>query len=55
MGDEFFVVINVVKNGEGNFGYNVVIFEYGDMLEMGIFDFVKVMCFVFEYVVFVVG
>ncbi len=35
-GDEPSVVINAVKNGEGNFGYNAATSEYGDMLEMGI-------------------
>lgn len=35
-----------MKNGEGNYGYNVGNDIYGDMLEMGIFDLIKVMCFV---------
>ncbi|NNH37168.1 chaperonin GroEL [Acinetobacter terrae] len=41
-GDEPSVVINAVKNGEGNFGYNAATGEYGDMLEMGILDPAKV-------------
>ena len=31
-------MINAVKGGEGNFGYNAATGEYGDMLEMGILD-----------------
>lgn len=41
-GDEPSVVINAVKQGEGNFGYNAATGEYGDMLEMGILDPAKV-------------
>ena len=41
-GDEPSVVINAVKNGQGNFGYNAATGEYGDMLEMGILDPAKV-------------
>ena len=41
-GDEPSVVINAVKNGEGNYGYNAATGEYGDMLEMGILDPAKV-------------
>ena len=41
-GDEPSVVINAVKNGEGNFGYNAATGVYGDMLEMGILDPAKV-------------
>ncbi len=37
-GEEPSVVINAVKNGEGNYGYNAATGEYGDMLEMGILD-----------------
>jgi chaperonin GroEL len=32
-GDEPSVVINAVKAGEGNFGYNAATGEYGDMLK----------------------
>ena len=35
-------MINAVKNGEGNFGYNAATSQYGDMLEMGILDPAKV-------------
>ncbi|WP_444921368.1 chaperonin GroEL [Microbulbifer sp. CnH-101-G] len=41
-GDEASVVVDKVKQGEGNFGYNAATGEYGDMLEMGILDPAKV-------------
>ncbi len=41
-GDEASVVVNAVKNGEGNFGYNAATGEYGDMIAMGILDPAKV-------------
>ena len=41
-GDEASVVLNEVRNGEGNFGYNAGNGTYGDMLEMGILDPTKV-------------
>ncbi len=41
-GDEPSVVLNKVQEGEGVFGYNAAIGEYGDMLEMGILDPTKV-------------
>jgi chaperonin GroEL len=41
-GDEASVVLNNVKNGEGNYGYNAASGEYGDMIEMGILDPTKV-------------
>ena len=41
-GDEASVVVNQVKGGEGNYGYNAATGEYGDMLEMGILDPAKV-------------
>ncbi|MEJ2756353.1 MAG: chaperonin GroEL, partial [Gammaproteobacteria bacterium] len=41
-GDEASVVLNKVKDGAGNFGYNAASGEYGDMLEMGILDPAKV-------------
>ena len=41
-GAEASVVINEVKNGEGNYGYNAGNDTYGDMLEMGILDPTKV-------------
>ncbi|HBF08263.1 MAG TPA: molecular chaperone GroEL, partial [Gammaproteobacteria bacterium] len=41
-GDESSVVVDKVKQGSGNFGYNAANGEYGDMLEMGIIDPAKV-------------
>lgn len=41
-GEEPSVVVNQVKSGSGNYGYNAATGEYGDMLEMGILDPTKV-------------
>ena len=41
-GDEASVVLDKVRKGEGNFGYNAASGEYGDMIEMGILDPAKV-------------
>jgi chaperonin GroEL len=41
-GDEASVVLEKVKGGKGNFGYNAASGEYGDMIEMGILDPAKV-------------
>jgi chaperonin GroEL len=41
-GDEASVVVDKVKAGEGNFGYNAGTGEYGDMIAMGILDPAKV-------------
>jgi chaperonin GroEL len=41
-GDESSVVLNEVRNGEGNYGYNAGNSTYGDMIEMGILDPTKV-------------
>lgn len=41
-GEEPSVVVNKVKEGEGNYGYNAATDVYGDMLEMGILDPTKV-------------
>ncbi|NRP58682.1 chaperonin GroEL [Marinobacterium sp. xm-d-564] len=41
-GGEPSVVVNEVRNGKGNYGYNAGTEVYGDMLEMGIIDPVKV-------------
>ena len=41
-GEEPSVVVNQVKSGTGNYGYNAASGEYGDMLEMGILDPTKV-------------
>ena len=41
-GEEASVVINKVKAGEGNFGYNAATGVYGDMFDMGVLDPAKV-------------
>ena len=41
-GDEASVVLDKVRKGEGNFGYNAATGEYGDMIDMGILDPAKV-------------
>ena len=41
-GEEASVVVNEVKSGSGNYGYNAASGEYGDMLDMGILDPAKV-------------
>ncbi|MBX9810216.1 MAG: chaperonin GroEL, partial [Burkholderiales bacterium] len=41
-GDEPSVVLNKVREGKGNFGYNAATGEYGDLLEMGVVDPTKV-------------
>jgi len=41
-GGEGSVVVDKVKAGKGNFGYNAASGEYGDMIEMGILDPAKV-------------
>ncbi|MDX1474646.1 MAG: chaperonin GroEL, partial [Reinekea sp.] len=41
-GDEASVVLNEVKKGSGNFGYNAATGEYLDMVEAGIIDPAKV-------------
>jgi len=41
-GGEASVVVNEVKNGKGNFGYNAATGEYGDLMELGIIDPAKV-------------
>lgn len=32
-------------DGEFNFGYDVMIGEYGDLIDKGVFDLKKVICF----------
>lgn len=54
-GDEPSVVINAVKSGEGNYGYNAASGEYGDMLEMGILDPAKVTRSALEHAASVAG
>jgi len=41
-GEEDSVVLEKVKSGKGNYGYNAATGEYGDMIEMGILDPAKV-------------
>ena len=41
-GDEASVVVNEVKGGSGNYGYNAATGNFGDMIEMGILDPTKV-------------
>ena len=41
-GDEASVILNKVKEGSGNFGYNAASGEFGDMIAMGILDPAKV-------------
>ena len=41
-GDEPTVIVNKVKEGKGNFGYNAGNGDFGDMIEMGILDPTKV-------------
>ena len=41
-GEEPSVVLNNVKQGAGNYGYNAATGEFGDMIEMGILDPTKV-------------
>ena len=48
-------MINAVKSGEGNFGYNAATSEYGDMLEMGILDPAKVTRSALEHAASVAG
>jgi chaperonin GroEL len=37
-GEDASVILNKVKEGSGNFGYNAATGEYGDLVEMGIID-----------------
>ena len=41
-GEEPSVIVNKVKDGQGNFGYNAANGEFGDMIEFGILDPTKV-------------
>ena len=41
-GEESSVVLDKIKQGDGNFGFNAASGEYGDMIEMGILDPAKV-------------
>jgi chaperonin GroEL len=54
-GEEASVVVNAVKNGKGNFGYNAATGEYGDMIEMGILDPAKVTRSALEHAASIAG
>jgi chaperonin GroEL len=41
-GEEPSVVVNKVQEGQGNFGFNALTGEYGDMVSMGVLDPCKV-------------
>ena len=41
-GEEPSVIVNKIKEGKGNFGYNAATGEFGDMIAMGILDPTKV-------------
>ena len=41
-GEEASVIVNEVKNGSGNYGYNAATGTYGDLVELGILDPAKV-------------
>jgi chaperonin GroEL len=41
-GEESSVVLDKIKKGDGNFGFNAASGEYGDMIDMGILDPAKV-------------
>ncbi|MDJ0927501.1 MAG: chaperonin GroEL [Gammaproteobacteria bacterium] len=41
-GEDGSVVLNKIKEGEGNFGYNAATDEYGDLVDFGIIDPTKV-------------
>ena len=41
-GEEASVILDKIKEGKGNFGFNAATGEYGDMIEMGILDPAKV-------------
>lgn len=41
--DLYFIVEKVISN-EGDFGYDVLKNEFGNLVEKGIIDFIKVKC-----------
>jgi chaperonin GroEL len=41
-GEDGSVVLNKIRDGKGNYGYNAATGEYGDLIEMGILDPTKV-------------
>ncbi|MFC3651782.1 chaperonin GroEL [Dyella humi] len=54
-GDEPSVVVNKVKEGKGNYGYNAATGEFGDMIEFGILDPTKVTRSALQYASSVAG
>jgi len=47
-GEDASVVLNAVKSGEGDYGFNAATGEYGDMIAMGILDPTKVARFALQ-------
>jgi chaperonin GroEL len=54
-GEEPSVVVNKVKEGQGNFGYNAATGEFGDMIAFGILDPTKVTRSALQYASSVAG
>jgi chaperonin GroEL len=54
-GAEPSVIVNQVKEGKGNYGYNAASGEFGDMVEMGILDPTKVTRSALQYASSVAG
>ncbi|WP_049623106.1 chaperonin GroEL [Frateuria defendens] len=54
-GEEPSVIVNKVKEGQGNFGYNAASGEFGDMIEFGILDPTKVTRSALQYASSVAG
>jgi chaperonin GroEL len=54
-GGDASVVLNNVKEGKGNFGYNAATEEYGDMVQMGVIDPAKVTRLALQNAVSVAG
>lgn len=54
-GEEASVVVNAVKAGSGNYGYNAATGEYGDMIELGILDPAKVTRSALEHAASIAG
>ena len=54
-GDEPSVVLNKVVEGKGNYGYNALTGEYGDLVKMGVLDPTKVTRFALQNAASVAG
>jgi chaperonin GroEL len=54
-GEDASVVLNAVKKGKGDFGYNAATGEYGDMIKMGILDPTKVARFALQNAASIAG